>query len=353
MTDATRRTQLRQNLRRADHFGRIRALARNLPELRARTKSGCAAAAVLAVALAGCTALPAPSPTPASTPLATPIAKGIPIADLVGAWHLTSYSTDGVATDVTEVRDTLFVFDNGRLVEKSHCAAFNGYYIPADGTLTLRNDLAVHTGCMSNVIPGHLISAGFTMHLSNDDSLTLTSTTIELKKPDPEKFRPASVYTYERSSTEPGAFPPLSKIELPAPPIPVTDLVGEWKLAEYVTVGGVRVTVNDPEDSVLFFANGRLYDTALCDTFRGDYTEGDGTLYFTNEITSQLECYNATGSGHVWATGVRITLDGDELTFESTTARDSGAPDQATYDGAAQIFRFHRISDDPGPEPKH
>ena len=329
------------------------AVLRNLPELRARTVSGCAAAAVLALALAGCTALPAPAPTPASTPLASPIATAIPVKDLVGAWHLTEFSTDGVATEVPDARDTLFVFDNGRLVEKSHCAAFNGYYVPTDGTLTLRNDVGARTGCMSNVIPGNVMSTGFTMHLSDDDTLTLTSTTIELKKPDPEKFRPASVYTYERSSTDPGEFPPLSTIELPAPPIPVEKLVGEWKLTEYVTVGGTRVTVNDRGDSVLFFTNGRLYDTALCDTFRGDYTEGDGTLYFTNEITNQLECYNPTGSGHVWASGVRMYLDGDELRFESTTARDPAAPDQATYDDAAQIFTFHRVSGEPGAEPKY
>ena len=347
------RTQLRQNFRLAAHFGRIGALLRNLPELRARTVSGCAAAAVLVLALAGCTALPAPAPTPAATPLATPIAKGIPIEDLVGAWHLASYSIDGVPTKVAEVKDTLFVFDNGRLVVKtSVCSPFNGYYIPDDGELALRNDVVIFPACLSTVMPGNVLSTGFTMELIAD-TLTIRSTTAETQTSDPDEHWLASQFVYERSSPDPGKFPPQSRIELAAPPIPLKDLVGEWKLAEYVTVAGDHVTIENPKDSVYFYKNGRLYDSSLCDKFLGDYKKGDGTLSFANEITIQLECYNVEGTGHVWATGVRMTLDGDILKLQSTTARDSAAPDQATYDGAAQIFTFHRVSDDPGVEPKY
>lgn len=151
-----------------------------------------------------------------------------------------------------------------------------------------------------------------------------------------------------------GLAPVADQTAVPPRGIPLADLVGRWELAEYVTEDG-QVTTVEPRsesseqyaaDTILFFADGRMIDSAKCAAFDGDYLADDGILRFDNLNTYPVAaCLNLVTSGYLWESGVELSLDGDRLDVTSASTLPADYPDKDAY---IRTFVFDHVSADPG-----
>lgn len=247
------------------------------------------AAALVTIALVGCSSAPTPTPpdptltSPNPTPPPTTVG-GSSDSILLGVWYLSSLGDPAYPdSPLPDTNISAEFSPDGSITGGAGCNIYRGSYVSSDDTISVYLMSFTEIGCTE---PEGILEQEekFLFLLSDSETFDIDADALTLTTPSGETL----LFHREGTTSDDGALNDDSSNDS-------SSLVGVWTLDSFGDPAYPESPIPGADITASFSADGTVSGNAGCNGFQGSYQSGDGTLSFGLMAITEMACPEPDG----------------------------------------------------------